>query len=916
MRLLLLALLCALSYAQTEMYSSVSSYNKASAADASAACAGEGMQLCTVGQLFNAVFNLGWGDLCYSGWLADEYEGQSAGWFNANGNCGDIGWNDWTPSNPGSHCCDASLAEVTAQSCASFDAGTCLAQGDKIIIDDAASMWCASGSCDIATCCQDFVAAPEYITLPESFPKYTYSNAEDADAACQAKHPDLRLCTKNQVRDLAETNSICASGWWVTEKDGDNNIVGSDRGWYTGEAFADSCSGGAGEQSWKPSSGNGAAHCCVPSYRQSGYRVIGDFGDYSRATAEVYCAAQGYSYQLCSKDQLQTISQEEMPSICMSGYMTDDEGWWQGDVEVSGCGTKGTFNTWVHPRYPGAHCCMSYVTLEYIPLEPYGILPESGAYGQSSYSNGASAEAACMDRGYDQLCSIGQQAYVEENQDIYGTIKCKVGWATDGSGGYDSGYWSGCGKVDTWNNEWQPAGNPLAHCCFADVLELTMTQYPYYNGGWATYSTQDEAASYCTEDYSLCSVAQLQALATTGVTYNDVYQLEDSICKFGYTSDGEKGWWQTQPNQCGTPGWRTYGDPTLAATYHCCLPFEAEAATTEPPTFLAFIQHPSSGYPYMFAGAALAGCQEVNAQYSLCADYEIIQMANEGVVGDDEFLSVERQPNLCHSAWTDPDRSLEYMFGWYVSADGTCSGGEGWKSWQQSGTNSGAYCCYAPHFDLPSDTVEPTETSSSSSSTDAPETTPAPTDARTDAPETTPAPTDARTDAPETTPAPTETSSSSAPVDPEDTLPSTVASPSDCVDTGFEVEGFPNVNFCSSAGTVYLNGRDTCVPSSGDETETYDALQNVWEDDWYLAADGCTADKTYDEATVDQLWITNEMCNNLEEDISELESSTSNYMDGWTQAVIDLVNAQKSNFNEDTQQALDEYLATLQNGDR
>jgi len=93
----------------------------------------------------------------------------------------------------------------------------------------------------------------------------------------------------------------------------------------------------------------------------------------------------------------------------------------------------------------------------------------------------------------------------------------------------------------------------------------------------------------------------------------------------------------------------------------------------------------------------------------------------------------------------------------------------------------------------------------------------------------------------------------------------------------------------------------------------YNALQTVWDDQWYLATDGCTADKTYDEATSDQLWITNEMCNNLEEEISDLESSTSDYMSTWTQAVIDLVNAQKENFNSDTQQALDDYLATLQN---
>lgn len=74
----------------------------------------------------------------------------------------------------------------------------------------------------------------------------------------------------------------------------------------------------------------------------------------------------------------------------------------------------------------------------------------------------------------------------------------------------------------------------------------------------------------------------------------------------------------------------------------------------------------------------------------------------------------------------------------------------------------------------------------------------------------------------------------------------------------------------------------------------------------------CTGDKTYDEATDDQLWITNEMCNNLEDDIAELETQTSDYMEQWTQSVVDLVNSQMSNFDAATQQALSDYLATLQ----
>merc|ERR1719195_354420 len=175
-----------------------------------------------------------------------------------------------------------------------------------ILADSPETIPCPTGTCDVATCCQDFVAAPEYITLPEGFPKYVYADADEADQACQAKHPDLRLCTKDQVRDLADTMSICASAWWVTAKDENNVITTTDRGWYVGEDFAASCGGSSGERTWKPASGMGAAHCCVPSYIKSGYRTIG--GDYDREDGEAWCLSQGYSYSLCTKDQLQTVS--------------------------------------------------------------------------------------------------------------------------------------------------------------------------------------------------------------------------------------------------------------------------------------------------------------------------------------------------------------------------------------------------------------------------------------------------------------------------------------------------------------------------------------------------------------------------------------------------------------------------------
>jgi len=144
-------------------------------------------------------------------------------------------------------------------------------------------------------------------------------------------------------------------------------------------------------------------------------------------------------------------------------------------------------------------------------------------------------------------------------------------------------------------------------------------------------------------------------------------------------------------------------------------------------------------------------------------------------------------------------------------------------------------------------------------------------------------------------------------------LPSSVAPPADCVSLNWAPVGFEDhVSYCHADGVVYLNGRSTCILSSTDNIEA--TLQNSWENDWYLSATTDCSGKDYDAATTDQLWITNEMCNNLEDDIDTLETSVSGlntYMDEWTQSVIELVNSQINNFDAQTQEELNNYLATL-----
>jgi len=453
--------------------------------------------------------------------------------------------------------------------------------------------------------------------------------------------------------------------------------------------------------------------------------------------------------------------------------------------------------------------------------------------------------------------------------------------------GYDSGFYDG----SSWANTWQPlSGNPVAHCCAADTPEVELVAYPYYNGDWDQFGTKEAAEAFCTGDYSLCTKDQLQMIATEGVTHNDVYQKESSICRQGWTAEGEMGWWQGEVTTCGAAGWREF--TATQATYHCCLDFEVQLGTTAAPIPDVFVYNVfgTARYPFTSAEAALAACQNVNSGYSLCADYELEEVANGPIAGVEGWNGVDAQPSLCYTGWLDQERSLEYTYGWYIAVQDTC-GAPGWQTWMAGGTNAGAYCCYSEAFSGP-----PTTTTQEPSDTQAP---------ATQEPSDTQAPTDPATQAP-TDPATQE------PTAVADSLPSSVAAPAGCVDVGFSVENFDELQWCASGGTVYLNGRDTCVASDQESAALQSALTEVWENSWYLASGECTGDRSYEEATDDQLWITNEMCNNLESDINELETQTADYMDSWIESVVDLVNANMANFDQDTQNALTDYLATLQ----
>jgi len=168
----------------------------------------------------------------------------------------------------------------------------------------------------------------------------------------------------------------------------------------------------------------------------------------------------------------------------------------------------------------------------------------------------------------------------------------------------------------------------------------------------------------------------------------------------------------------------------------------------------------------------------------------------------------------------------------------------------------------------------------------------------------------------------------------DDTLPSNVIPPvNDCVNPGWAPEGFPNVMACVSPTTqmVYINGVDTCITAESVGLDSYSAdssfteinaaLNDLFLNNWYLSRtdlNECTNDKTFDEAVDDQLWITNEMVENLEGEIEEVQEDvalTHDYMDNWISRVMALVNDNLQNFDSETQNALTEYLAVLQEDD-
>ena len=97
-------------------------------------------------------------------------------------------------------------------------------------------------------------------------------------------------------------------------------------------------------------------------------KTVGDY-EYTKEEAEDVCEAEGM--QLCSKAQhINGVVRKQIRDVCKSGWLTDDEGWYQLDPTPE-CGDKWSTFTPDSGRL-SAHCCARQCTPTDIgPLKPY-----------------------------------------------------------------------------------------------------------------------------------------------------------------------------------------------------------------------------------------------------------------------------------------------------------------------------------------------------------------------------------------------------------------------------------------------------------------------------------------------------------------------------------------------------------------
>merc|ERR1712117_800679 len=85
---------------------------------------------------------------------------------------------------------------------------------------------------------------------------------------------------------------------------------------------------------------------------------------------------------------------------------------------------------------------------------------------------------------------------------------------------------------------------------------------------------------------------------------------------------------------------------------------------------------------------------------------------------------------------------------------------------------------------------------------------------------------------------------------------------------GYAPEDFEQVvDYCSYNGCYYMNGMETCVCDATSSNVAAD-LQNLWETSFELSQ--CSDTRSFDEVMNDQLFITNQMITELENDVDTI----------------------------------------------
>jgi len=356
-----------------------------------------------------------------------------------------------------------------------------------------------------------------------------WTTKEDAIQKCEERHPDLGLCSPDQLAGWYDKynpeHGDCRPSWvkrfYVENADSGAVVEGGDkdRAWYITEALYNMYKAGTASSEcktriknlardgkpgvrdeWGPGNGKAAITCCVKDSTITHSKNHNQVKSDDIAEFDNYCAAN-FKYQnvACSANQMRLaftynnnwIKKDDgsYKKACFA-FMTKSDsaeggkyrGYWMKNNRICLEFLKQTefypqWRDWDLGTRQAALCCVPW-TGEYkitIPVTNYGRLPQPEKYGRSDLENCEMAEETCKAAKFDGLCTKGQVAWEQENVEKSANM-CKIAWAwTDNTKSKCAkpGFYKGCmtkfiesGKHDDdWYFEKTVRKWPLAHCC-------------------------------------------------------------------------------------------------------------------------------------------------------------------------------------------------------------------------------------------------------------------------------------------------------------------------------------------------------------------------------------------------------------------------------------------------------------------